>query len=140
MADQNGALRQAIRLPDLSPETISIVVDRDGEAVTLSAYVMGKRCPIPVTIAQSAAYQEWEPTRNDTSLTDIEKRAAFLFYVRASLKAVVPGFKDAELDVIAADSEIREELLYATRVWVKSEDAPPEVTGEKPASSPTTAG
>ncbi len=143
MADRNGtsgALRSAIRLPDLTPESIPIVVERDGEEVTLAGYVMGKRCPIPVTIAQSAAYQQWQEARADSTLSAGEQNAAFLFYVKASLKAVVPGFKDAELDVIAADDELRSHILFELKVWTKPEDiADPEAAGEE-TSLPTTDG
>lgn len=141
MAGKNGALRQAIRLPDLSPESVPIVVDRDGEEVTLAGYVSGKRCPIPVTIAQATAYAQWDEAKNDISLSRIERDSAYLLYVKATLGAVVPGLKDAELDVIAGDDELRESILIDLKWWVKTAgDADPEATGEETASPPTTAG
>lgn len=121
MAGSNGTMAGGVlRLPDLSPERMSIVVQRDGEEVTLAGYVRGKRCPIPVTIQQEAAFQQFQEARQESNLTPADFMGAYLLYARDSLKAVIPGLTDDEANIIAGDEELRQEILVNLKWWVKT--------------------
>jgi hypothetical protein len=136
MAGRNGVSMLAdrvIRLGDLTPERTSIEIMRDGEVVTLSGYVKGKRCPIPVTIQYDAARQTYINQVNDDSLTTIDKQSAGMLWVAECLKAVIPGLNSEEADLLAADDEAHTALLIQLGWWRQIEqtepDADPEAVG-----------
>jgi hypothetical protein len=153
MAGRNGTvLSTAMRLGDLSPERVSFSIERDGEEVTLAGYVSGKRCPVPVIIEHDRIWQEWENVRVDESLTDMDRKAASLLRNVQDLKAVIPGLKPEEAEIIAADPALSHQIMVALKWWAPnpylSEDADPEagaggspsITADSsPASSDSTA-
>lgn len=153
MAGSNGVAMLAdrvINLGELSPERLSLSFKRDDEHVTLSGYVRGKRCPIPVTIEYDAARQQYIDQVNDPTLSQIDKQAASMLWVSKCLKAAIPGLTQEDADLLAADDDLHTALLIQLKWWRKVEqtepDADPEATGmsqsttadSSPASAPST--
>lgn len=166
MAGSNGvAMLAPIRLGDLSPETVTVTVSRpnpmkanlaeddprrldmpDLVDVRLPAYVSGRRCPVPVSIASEEAWQQWREAQADATLSPSELRVALSLRIVKELKAVIPGLTDGERDVLASNEEAVAALMRQLEWWTPlptGAAANPEVMGTSPStmadSSPSSA-
>lgn len=126
-----------IRITDLVPEMVdAITLDRDGETVTLRAYVSGRRCPARVKAAAASAVRD-NPLRADSGQVSM---AGFYGQLRDLLLAVVVGLEDDEADLLAGDDGDAGGIAVLTMLgwWATGDDEDADA-GEAAAPSSTTA-
>lgn len=125
-----------MRAGDLTPETVpALVIERDGEEVTLRGYVRGRRCPGRITSGVNSASRAYREAAPDGFAFE-----PFVAQIRDLLLTIVIGLEEDEADVLANPPDGDEEssgiaVLRLLGWWNTGEqddedDADPEAQAE----------
>jgi hypothetical protein len=132
--------RQPLQLGDLSPDKWPVQIVRDGETVTLWAYVEGPRCPGAVKARVAKAAALYRANLAEFNLTqDVDDHEAWHDYLAETLRSVIEGIAYEESEVLAGNVGHASDTLRALGFMKpRAVDAPPEASAAQPGSPSTT--